>query len=302
MSAISDLTAVKTREPADRQKEPVNAQGLQKAAQVINNAPLQNPSKLLERDFVVMLPESDPLVAQARAATAQNINALNSLGETLLHTAVRRGDSEAVRILLIKWADITIPNKQGDTPLTLAAMEGHREIALQLISAQQTKARAFKHPRRDNFGAFKLFDVLIESTLDPDSYSTPYLRYLKTKEMITDYVSSKDIATLTLTSLLRTHLSRSPHDNSPDGTLPLDALIGIAMYASTNDDRALSMMRFLLNRGAKFHEYARCPDGTIVKTDVFAERRYLPKTAAFLREELARENSKPREEDNTYMP
>ncbi|PSS33470.1 Ankyrin-2 like [Actinidia chinensis var. chinensis] len=58
----------------------------------------------------------------------------NGVGFHALHWAARRGDLEAVRMLMHKGYDINVPNGDGYTPLMLAAREGHRCMCQLLIS------------------------------------------------------------------------------------------------------------------------------------------------------------------------
>jgi len=69
---------------------------------------------------------------QAKAA----VNTVDSRGETALHAAASLGSVRLVRVLLGAEADVTIKDKEGNTPADTAAEQGHT-AAEDLILAQQ---------------------------------------------------------------------------------------------------------------------------------------------------------------------
>ncbi|KAJ6949311.1 ankyrin-3 [Populus alba x Populus x berolinensis] len=58
----------------------------------------------------------------------------NAGGFYALHCAARRGDVEAVKLLISKGYDVNVPDGDGYTPLMLAAREGHGSMCELLIS------------------------------------------------------------------------------------------------------------------------------------------------------------------------
>lgn len=62
------------------------------------------------------------------AQTFGNPNRQGPFGNTLLHSAVVSGDVREVKRLLAAGADPRIVNREGQTPLRVAALLGHDEI------------------------------------------------------------------------------------------------------------------------------------------------------------------------------
>ncbi len=57
-----------------------------------------------------------------------NLNRQGPFGNTLLHSAVAGGDLREVHRLLAAGADPRIANREGHTPLRVAALLGHDDI------------------------------------------------------------------------------------------------------------------------------------------------------------------------------
>jgi ankyrin repeat protein len=57
-----------------------------------------------------------------------NLNIQGPFGNTLLHSAVMSNDVQEVRRLLAAGADPRIANREGQTPLRVAAILGHDDI------------------------------------------------------------------------------------------------------------------------------------------------------------------------------
>ena len=57
-----------------------------------------------------------------------NPNTQGPFGNTLLHSAVTSGDLKEVQRLLAAGADPRIANREGQTPLRVAAILGHDDI------------------------------------------------------------------------------------------------------------------------------------------------------------------------------
>jgi ankyrin repeat protein/cell wall assembly regulator SMI1 len=75
-------------------------------------------------------------------ADVDHIDSQSSRGNTPLHFAARAGAIEAVRLLLARGADPTIPNAKGDLPRDLAMRAKHAEIAELLEQAAAGKRAA----------------------------------------------------------------------------------------------------------------------------------------------------------------
>ncbi len=74
--------------------------------------------------------------AEAFISKRIDINAKDNMGNTVLHIAAQKGEIKKVKILLEKkplW--VNSKNRFGITPLHYAAIDGHQEIATQLITA-----------------------------------------------------------------------------------------------------------------------------------------------------------------------
>jgi ankyrin repeat protein len=65
---------------------------------------------------------------EAMHATTGNPNYQGPFGNTLLHGAVVSGDVREVERLLAAGADPTIANRDGHTPLRVAALLGHQHV------------------------------------------------------------------------------------------------------------------------------------------------------------------------------
>ena len=65
-----------------------------------------------------------------------DVDAKNSFGETALHRAILKGDSDLVRMLVDAGADVNITNAFGDSALSRAVHEGNKEILQILANAR----------------------------------------------------------------------------------------------------------------------------------------------------------------------
>jgi cytohesin len=64
-----------------------------------------------------------------------NVDAKDSLGNTLLHSALKRGNEEAFKGLIAKGADVNGPDKDGKTPLLVAIKEDKQSFISILLQA-----------------------------------------------------------------------------------------------------------------------------------------------------------------------
>ena len=62
-----------------------------------------------------------------------DVNATDYFGETPLHWAVRKGQTETAIALIERGANVNATRNNGDTPLHLAAKYGHTQTAIALI-------------------------------------------------------------------------------------------------------------------------------------------------------------------------
>jgi ankyrin repeat protein len=95
--------------------------------------------------------------------TIRNPNTQGPFGNTLLHSAVVSGDIREVQRLLAAGADPRITNREGQTPLRVAAIFGHDDIYGLL-----------ERPRDEHVE--RLLDQALEATFpasDPIAVSVP---------------------------------------------------------------------------------------------------------------------------------
>jgi ankyrin repeat protein len=76
-----------------------------------------------------------------------DVNAVNGLGDTVLHRAAQRGETETVNLLLkVPDIDVNAANQDGETPLHLALAGGHTEIMNALLEAPGVDVNAANRP------------------------------------------------------------------------------------------------------------------------------------------------------------
>ena len=85
-------------------------------------------------DLVGLLDRNDTATFQSHVQTLQDANAAREdNNKTILMYACWVGNSEAVKHLIAKGADVNAQDSGGATPLHLAAWKGHTSIALYLL-------------------------------------------------------------------------------------------------------------------------------------------------------------------------
>ncbi|MGA9046945.1 ankyrin repeat domain-containing protein [Sulfuricurvum sp.] len=85
-------------------------------------------------DLVGLLDRNDTATFQSHVQTLQDANAARAdNNKTILMYACWVGNSEAVKHLIAKGADVNAQDAGGATPLHLAAWKGHTSIALYLL-------------------------------------------------------------------------------------------------------------------------------------------------------------------------
>ncbi|MYF35723.1 MAG: ankyrin repeat domain-containing protein [Synechococcus sp. SB0678_bin_12] len=72
-----------------------------------------------------------PLLVTPRA----DLNVAGNRGNTPLHLAIRKGDTETFDILIASEADLNIPNNKGNTPLHVAVNKRKGDFSKVLIEA-----------------------------------------------------------------------------------------------------------------------------------------------------------------------
>ncbi len=94
-------------------------------------------TQALEQLFILLaiIPASNKPF-QASMAILSEENAIDALGNAMLHLAALEGKSEIVKLLLAAKADVNVKGaRRGDTPLHLGAWKGHSEVVKLLIEA-----------------------------------------------------------------------------------------------------------------------------------------------------------------------
>jgi ankyrin repeat protein len=96
-------------------------------------------------------------LAKAKTLLKNNPNLINSKddeGETPLHWAAMEGHKDMAVFLLTNKADVNARDKAGDTPLHWAAMEGYKDV-MELLLASKANVNA-----RDNAGETPLLKAV----------------------------------------------------------------------------------------------------------------------------------------------
>jgi len=99
-----------------------------------------------------------------------NLNTQGPFGNTLLHSAVVSNDVKEVRRLLKAGADPRIANREGQTPLRVAAILGHDDI-YQTLSARRDAhiEQLLDHALEETFPASDPIAVTPKRGQDPFS-------------------------------------------------------------------------------------------------------------------------------------
>lgn len=77
-------------------------------------------------------------IAQLIKNKKQDINQQDNLGNTALHYAVIQNKPDLVILLVTHNAQAGISNKEGKTPLALAALNNNKELVKELLKASRT--------------------------------------------------------------------------------------------------------------------------------------------------------------------
>lgn len=241
-----------------------------------------------------------------------------NLNEALLQAAAL-GHPTTVEILLQQGADFRAFTRDKETPLMLAAQKGHIAVMQILIAIQLKQEPLFAHPRRDQFYHYtnnpEVLETLRKSKLPPNTYSTPYARYLRVCDLIKKLVSEpenpeKQIIGPQIFFLMQHPLRSTQNQLQNDNSSLVVSLIGITLHHGKNDKRTKEMLKFLLEKaspllqlngtsqqtlseGYVIPEYMslECitpgnnhPPGTLIKTSTFLQQKNLHETARFVRE------------------
>jgi len=118
---------------------------------------------MIWRNHFQLLADQSNLDRLKRILDAQtNINAMDSMNETVLHYACCKGNLEIVQWIMEKNADLEVKNCTGWTPLYCASYFNHVEVAQYLIdrgadvNAQDSYGCTILH-RSTNYAIIELF-------------------------------------------------------------------------------------------------------------------------------------------------
>ena len=93
--------------------------------------------------FHVVLEENEALISSLIEYEV-DINALDKLGDTVLHSALYRGDITLASLLIENGADVNISNNEGLLPLHIAAYIGDADLILLMIKHGAFDSQAFQ--------------------------------------------------------------------------------------------------------------------------------------------------------------
>ena len=88
-----------------------------------------------DRRLVTAVTKQDTQTARALLAEGVDVNAPAVDGSTALHWAVHRGAHELVDLLIDAGADVTVANRYGVRPLSLASVNGNADVIEALLEA-----------------------------------------------------------------------------------------------------------------------------------------------------------------------
>jgi len=119
--------------------------------------------------------DGDFEAANREIAAGADVNAKDNLGATALHYAVDQGHLEIVR-LLISTPNIELDeaDEDGNTPLMVALIKGHKEIAEELFFNKHHKN--YRHPTQEEFdiaarsGFYEGALLLLVNGVDPNGF------------------------------------------------------------------------------------------------------------------------------------
>lgn len=168
-----------------------------------------------------------------------NVNARDGQGSTALHLAVKRGKTDAIKLLLRSGADVNAADANGNTPLILAATEGLGELLSLLLDhgaraamVNQQKTSAFLAAvRRGDAAAVTL--LLEMHHADPDQADE------------NDFTALHRAASNSNTDMVRVLLKHGANPNVYRSEIS-------PLYEAASAG-AVEVVRLLLDAGAKVH-------------------------------------------------
>ena len=101
----------------------------------------------------------------------KNIDAINSQGQSLLHSAVLNGDESLSKLLVQQGAEVDLVDSHGETPVSLAISKNHGDLATLLLKNSKFKyslknGDSLLH-RAASVGNDKLISQLLQAGLNP---------------------------------------------------------------------------------------------------------------------------------------
>ena len=88
-----------------------------------------------------LTPNDSKLAAKLLIDSSAGVNLADEYGQTPLHWAADKGNSEVAKLLIECGADPNVCTKNGSTPLHMAAYYGDKDLALLLVDGKEELAK-----------------------------------------------------------------------------------------------------------------------------------------------------------------